>query len=133
MRIALTGATVITVSGADIENGTVLIENGVITAVGADVEIPFDAFEYDLEGKFVMPGMIDPHSAAGMNVQNEPLPVAPFVSVRDAIDQIPDDQAVIIADNLDSEDLPDGVDESSIEAMTSALFDCVDFGALLEE
>ena len=53
--------------------------------------------------------------------------------VRDAIDQIPDDQAVIIADNLDSEDLPDGVDESSIEAMTSALFDCVDFGALLEE
>lgn len=53
--------------------------------------------------------------------------------VRDAIDQIPDDQAAIIADNLDSSDLPDGVDESSIEAMTSALFDCIDISALLEE
>lgn len=86
--IALTGGTVITVSGDEIENGSVLIENGVITAVGSDIEIPFEAFEYDLEGKFVMPGMIDPHSSAGMSVQNEPLPVAPFVSVRDAIDPV---------------------------------------------
>ncbi|MEM9063968.1 MAG: amidohydrolase family protein [Planctomycetota bacterium] len=87
-KIALTGATVITAAGDDIENATILVENGTITAVGGDVEIPFDAFEYDVEGKFIMPGMIDPHSSAGMSVQNEPLPVAPFVSVRDAIDPV---------------------------------------------
>ncbi|MEM1334827.1 MAG: hypothetical protein AAGG08_15365 [Actinomycetota bacterium] len=52
--------------------------------------------------------------------------------VRGIIDDIPDDQAVIIADNLEAEDIPDGVDESTVEAMTVGLFDCIDIGGLLE-
>ncbi len=85
-RIALTGARIIPVVGEEIASGTVLIEFGRITAVGADVEIPYDATEYDLTGKVVFPGMIDPHSSAGLDVPNETLPVAPFLDVYDAID-----------------------------------------------
>ncbi len=85
-RIALTGARIIPVVGEEIASGTVLIEYGRITAVGADVEIPYDATEYDLTGKVVFPGMIDPHSSAGLDVPNETLPVAPFLDVYDAID-----------------------------------------------
>ena len=85
-KIALTGGRIITVSGADIESGTVLIEHGIIKAVGANVEIPFDATEIDVSGKVLFPGMIDPHSARGLDVPNENLPVAPFLDVYDALD-----------------------------------------------
>lgn len=53
--------------------------------------------------------------------------------VRSAIDEIPDDQAAILADNIDSPDIPEGVDEDAVIAMSSALFECVDFGSLIEE
>ncbi len=85
-KVALTGARIITVSGADIESGTVLIEHGIITAVGPDIDIPFDATEIDVSGKVLFPGMIDPHSARGLDVPNENLPVAPFLDVYDALD-----------------------------------------------
>lgn len=84
--IALTGARVITVTGGEIDSGIVVIENGRITAVGADIDIPYDAMEYDLSGKVIMPGMIDPHAPGGMDVANETLPVTPFLNVYDAID-----------------------------------------------
>lgn len=85
-KVALTGARIIPVSGPDIDSGTVLIEHGRITAVGRDVQIPFDAMEVDVSGKVIFPGMIDPHSARGLDVPNENLPVAPFLDVYDAID-----------------------------------------------
>jgi len=37
---AITGGTVVTVSGAAIPNGTVLVQDGIITAVGSNVSIP---------------------------------------------------------------------------------------------
>jgi len=85
-RVAFTGGTVLPVSGPAIRNGTVLVERGRIVAVGTDVEIPYDAFEVDCTGMFVMPGMIDPHSWDGLDVPNESLPVAPFLDVGDALD-----------------------------------------------
>ena len=86
-KIALTGARIIPVVGEEIPNGTIVIEHGIITAIGgADIEIPFDATEFDLTGKVLMPGMIDPHSASGLDVSNENLPVGPFLDVYDAID-----------------------------------------------
>ncbi|MEO0483574.1 MAG: amidohydrolase family protein [Planctomycetota bacterium] len=85
-KIAITGGRIITVSGDDIAQGTVVVDNGRITAVGADVEIPFDAVEYDATGKVVFPGMIHPHAAGGMDVPNESQPVTPFLNVYDAID-----------------------------------------------
>lgn len=87
-KVALRGGRIIPVTGDEIAKGTVLIENGKIAAVGpdADVQIPFDAMEVDCTGKVLFPGMIDPHSARGLDVPNENVPVAPFLNVYDAID-----------------------------------------------
>ena len=52
-------ARIVTVSGADIENGTVVISNGRIAAVGANATVPAGAQEIDGRGLIVYPGMID--------------------------------------------------------------------------
>ena len=86
--LAIQGATIITVSGDPIENGTVLIRDGRIQAVGADVDVPGEAFVIDGTGKVVMPGFIDAHNAAGMSQANEQAAVVPFLSVVDSIDPV---------------------------------------------
>ncbi|MET0624337.1 MAG: amidohydrolase family protein [Pyrinomonadaceae bacterium] len=53
------GARVVTVSGADIEGGTVVISGGRVAAVGANVNAPAGAQEIDGRGLFVYPGLID--------------------------------------------------------------------------
>jgi len=53
---------VITVTGEDpIPNGAVVVEDGLITAVGpeSDITFPEDAIVIDVEGRTIMPGMID--------------------------------------------------------------------------
>lgn len=85
-KLALTGARIITVSGDDISEGTILIENGRITAVGTDVELPYDAVEIELDGKVIFPGMFDSDSWQGLDRPNESIPVTPFVDVYDAVD-----------------------------------------------
>lgn len=86
--LAIQNAKIITVSGDIIEKGTILIRDGVIEAVGADVEVPGEALVIDGEGKVVMPGFIDAHSSAGMSQANEQNSVVPFLSVVDSIDPI---------------------------------------------
>lgn len=56
--IAITGGTVYPVNGPKIENGTVLITNGRITAVGAGLPIPAGAERVDATGKWVTPGLV---------------------------------------------------------------------------
>lgn len=85
-KLALTGARIITVSGDDLPEGTILIENGRITAVGTDVELPYDAVEIELDGKVIFPGMFDSDSWQGLDRPNESIPVTPFVDVYDAVD-----------------------------------------------
>lgn len=63
--IALTGARIITMKGDEvIENGSVLIENNKIVSIGkaADVKVPEQAKVVDLNGKTIMPGMVDVHA-----------------------------------------------------------------------
>lgn len=57
--IAITGGRVLTISHGVIDNGTVLVENGKITAVGRDVTVPRGAQLIDARGKVVMPGLFD--------------------------------------------------------------------------
>jgi imidazolonepropionase-like amidohydrolase len=57
--IAITGGTVHPVSGPAIPNGTVVIQNGRITAVGANVAIPAGAVRIDATGKVVTPGLFE--------------------------------------------------------------------------
>ncbi|MBA3634761.1 MAG: amidohydrolase family protein [Acidobacteria bacterium] len=63
---AVTNARIITVSGATIENGTVVISNGKIAAVGANVSIPAGAERIDAKGLSVYPGMIDAGTNLGL-------------------------------------------------------------------
>ncbi|MDH5454481.1 MAG: amidohydrolase, partial [Gammaproteobacteria bacterium] len=49
-----------------IENGTVLIVDGRIAAVGADVEVPADAQTIDAGGKIVTPGLFSPFGRLGL-------------------------------------------------------------------
>jgi imidazolonepropionase-like amidohydrolase len=85
-HVALTGGRIIPVVGAPLEKGTVLIEHGKIAAVGAEVEIPYDARVFNVSGKVVFPGMIDVHTARGLDIPNEPRPVTPHLDVADALD-----------------------------------------------
>lgn len=64
--VAITGATVYPVSGAPIQNGTVLIRAGKIVAVGSDVAVPADAQRIDATGKVVTPGFIDASTQLGL-------------------------------------------------------------------
>ncbi len=57
--IAITGGTVYPVSGAPISNGTVLMRDGRIVAVGAGVAVPSDAQRIDASGKIVTPGIVN--------------------------------------------------------------------------
>ncbi|MGE3342376.1 MAG: amidohydrolase family protein [Vicinamibacterales bacterium] len=64
MTYAIRGAKIVTVSGATIDNGTVLIRDGVIQAVGTSVTVPVDAIVTDGAGLTVYPGFIDLMSGA---------------------------------------------------------------------
>ena len=57
--IAITGGTVYPVSGPKIDNATVLIRDGRIAAVGANVAVPAGATRIDAAGKWITPGLID--------------------------------------------------------------------------
>ncbi|MCC5914428.1 MAG: amidohydrolase family protein [Balneolaceae bacterium] len=63
---AFTNATIITAPGETIENGALVIRDGVIEAVGSNVDIPSDARVWEMDGKTIYPGFIDAHSAVGM-------------------------------------------------------------------
>lgn len=64
--IAITGGRVYTVSGAPIDNGTVLIRDGRIAQVGAGIAIPADARRIDASGKWVTPGLVNAATQLGL-------------------------------------------------------------------
>jgi imidazolonepropionase-like amidohydrolase len=67
---AIVGAKIFTVSGAVIDNGTVVIQNGKITAVGPGTAVPAGAERIEGRGLSVYPGMID--SATGLGLAEIP-------------------------------------------------------------
>jgi imidazolonepropionase-like amidohydrolase len=64
--IAITNAKVYPVSSAPIQNGTVLIRDGKIVAVGANVTIPANAQRIDASGKWVTPGLVNAGTQLGL-------------------------------------------------------------------
>lgn len=63
---AIAGATVVTEPGHTIEDATVVIQDGQIKAVGANVDVPDDAAVLDGTGLYVYPAFIDAVSHMGM-------------------------------------------------------------------
>lgn len=69
---AITNARIVPMSSPAIERGTVVVRNGLITAVGANVTAPSDARVIDGAGLTVYPGLIDSYTNLGLP---EPPPV----------------------------------------------------------
>ncbi len=65
--LAIRNARVVTVSGAVLSKATVLIRDGLIEAVGADVAVPADSWLIEGEGLTVYPGLVDALSTLGQD------------------------------------------------------------------
>ncbi len=65
--IAVVGGYVLPVVGDPIENGTVLITDGTITAVGTDLELPAGVEVVDAAGSWVLPGFVESHAHVGVH------------------------------------------------------------------
>ena len=64
--VAIEGATILTGAGAILDRGTLVFEDGTITAVGRDVTVPDDAERIDATGLYLTPGFIDARSTFGL-------------------------------------------------------------------
>jgi imidazolonepropionase-like amidohydrolase len=65
-EFAIINAHILPVVGTEIEKGTVWVQEGKVTAVGAQVELPEGISIVDAEGRYLMPGIIDVHSHMGV-------------------------------------------------------------------
>ncbi|MBV8827702.1 MAG: amidohydrolase family protein [Acidobacteriaceae bacterium] len=86
--LLIRNATVLTITKGTVQNGSVLVENGKIAAVGKDVSAPADATIVDATGKYVMPGIIDCHSHTAIEggVNEGTLSDSSMVNIKDVID-----------------------------------------------
>src|SRR5437867_6365729 len=81
---AITNTRIVTVAGPTIEKGTVVLRNGLIDAVGANVAAPADAVVIDGTDMTVYPGFIDALTNLGMQTQQQQRPTGsgPQVGAR---------------------------------------------------
>ena len=85
--VAIRNGTILTATRGTIANGTVLIRDGKIAAVGTYVSIPAGADVYDGTGKFVSPGIIDAHSHIANDAINEgSVSVSSMTGMEDVLD-----------------------------------------------
>ena len=94
--VVIRNATLLPITSAPIQNGTIVIRGSKIAAIGASssVSVPSNAQVIDGTGKYVMPGIIDTHSHTAVQGQvNEgSAPVSAMVRIADALD--PEDISV---------------------------------------
>ncbi len=64
--VALIGGTIHPVAGEVVEDGTILFEDGVITAIGTNIQLPAGTERVNITGKHVYPGLIDAYSQIGL-------------------------------------------------------------------
>src|SRR5438105_3464013 len=69
---AIRDAKIYTVSGPVVARGTIVIRNGLIEAVGANVQIPPEATVIDGNGLVVYPGLIDSFTDTGLPATTPP-------------------------------------------------------------
>jgi imidazolonepropionase-like amidohydrolase len=85
--LAIRGGTILTVTQGTLENGTILIRDGKIAAVGPKVSIPSGAAIIDATGQFVMPGIIDAHShIAAESINEGSVSVSSMTGIEDVLD-----------------------------------------------
>lgn len=89
---AIRNARIVTVSGPVIERGTIVIADGKIAAVGADVAVPASATSIDAAGHSVYPGMMD--AGTTMGLEEIPQGAASTVDVAEVGSFNPNAQAI---------------------------------------
>ncbi len=94
--IAIQAARIVTAEGDEIAGGTILVESGRIQAIGNDIVVPPEAQLLRFPDGVVLPGLVHPHTTAGLRVVNENLPDVPYISVLDGIDpNVPEFRAAL--------------------------------------
>jgi imidazolonepropionase-like amidohydrolase len=86
-EVLIRNATILTVSKGSIQNGSVLVRDGKIAAVGTNVAASPSARVIDASGRFVMPGIIDAHSHLAIEggINEGTSPVTPHVRIADIL------------------------------------------------
>lgn len=85
--VLIENGTVITITGENLEETDVLIEDGIITEIGEDLRAPRGVERVDATGKFVMAGIIDAHSHLNTVDTNEGRnPVTAEVTMEESVD-----------------------------------------------
>src|SRR5437763_8533291 len=84
--VVIRGGTILTATHGTIQNGSIYVHDGKIASVGASVNAPASATVIDATGKFVTPGIIDPHAhmALDRDVNEATNPVVPHMKMLDA-------------------------------------------------
>jgi len=103
----LVGGTIITMTGENLENGLIRIENGKITYIGRRLSIPNTAMQLDTRGKYITPGFILAHCRLG---------VPPEDAADSSLGKITPGYRVL--DQIDLED--PGFREASLHGVTTA-------------
>lgn len=80
--VAFTNAHLVMSPTQEVENGTMLIQDGLILGIGEKISVPDNAIIYNLNGKYIYPSFIDLYSNYGMPkvAKRKPTPKPEFVS-----------------------------------------------------
>jgi len=86
--VVIKNAVVMTVTHGNIENASIYIRDGKISAVGENVNAPANATVIDAGGKYVTPGIVDSHSHIALDddVNEATSPITPQMMMKDAFD-----------------------------------------------
>ncbi len=89
-NVLIKGGTVLTVSGEDLPETSIMVKGGKIAAIGKDLQPEAGMAVIDATGRFVMPGIIDTHShimfTHGLGGVNEATrSIVPEVRVKDVV------------------------------------------------
>ena len=90
---AIKNARIVPVAGPEVQNGTLIIRNGKIEAVGPNVSIPAGAEVIDATGLSVYPGMID--AGTSMGLMEVPQGAAGTVDTAETGDMNPNAMAIV--------------------------------------
>jgi imidazolonepropionase-like amidohydrolase len=87
-EFVIKNATLLTATHGRIEHGSVYVKDGKIVAFGASASAPASVPIIDADGKYVTPGIIDPHSHMALDgdVNEATSPVVPQMMMKDAFD-----------------------------------------------
>ena len=87
-EFVIKNATLLTATHGRIEHGSVYVKDGKIVAYGANVSAPASVTVIDADGKYVTPGIIDPHSHMALDgdVNEATSPVVPQMMMKDAFE-----------------------------------------------